>query len=636
LTRRIGSGGAGDVFLAEGPAHGGAAGIAAVKVLRGEASDSTAIAIVRQVQAVAELHQAHVLPIYGAGEDGPTVYIAMAYAPGGSLGTTIATDHGIQVRLPLGAGVVARLVNQVARALQTLHQQGAVHGDLKPSNLFVRTAANGGPIAAVADFGQTIVMRAATKAATTGTAWAAEALRCAAPEQLHGEDLPASDQYALATIAYLLLTGRYPFTADAPHLADAILHTAPVSPARWHPGLGPRAEAALLRALAKTPAARFPDIATFARALDDGLAASQSAVSDITQEFSALAGGALTTNPARPTASPPHTTPRDAAGSATGSSQHQPPVQPASPNGWSGAARPAGSPRAPSTARPAGLTGQGPRQEGAVTMRRRGLTPRQRLLALVMGLVIVGLAIGGGLGLTSLLSGVGPEGRLPNFGGLNYAPTVTANANAAAKAAAMAQVAQSRLASVLAARPVFGDSLSANTQHWPVDNKNSFFGADGRLHLYNHDANAVLSVNQPVDAPTNYAVSVNLAFLHGGASDLAGLRLRVTPVDNGHYAHYTVLISPDGRYEIWRYDGARWTVLDFGYTQAIQRGLGQSNTLTVLAERGALWIFVNQRFISTVADAGGSAQSATTMGPTVAYAGTEVGFSHYAVYPDGA
>jgi hypothetical protein len=77
-------------------------------------------------------------------------------------------------------------------------------------------------------------------------------------------------------------------------------------------------------------------------------------------------------------------------------------------------------------------------------------------------------------------------------------------------------------------------------------------------------------------------------------------------------------------------------VLDFGYTQAIQRGLGQSNTLTVLAERGALWIFVNQRFISTVADAGGSAQSATTMGPTVAYAGTEVGFSHYAVYPDGA
>jgi hypothetical protein len=63
LARRLGGGGVGDVYLATGPTQDGAPGTAAVKVLRGDARDARTRDIARQVQAVAQAHQSHTLPI---------------------------------------------------------------------------------------------------------------------------------------------------------------------------------------------------------------------------------------------------------------------------------------------------------------------------------------------------------------------------------------------------------------------------------------------------------------------------------------------------------------------------------------------------------------------------------------------
>lgn len=620
LTRLLGSGGAGEVYLADGPAYGEQPGIAAVKVLRGVATDPTAAAMLQQTQALARLHQPHVLPIYRADQQGATVYIAMTYAAGGSLGATIGGASERRVRLPLGAGVVARLVNQVARALQALHERGTVHGDIKPNNLFVRTTRQGGPMVAVADFGQSVVIRAAAQAAVTNKSWAAAALQCAAPEQLRGEDVPASDQYALATIAYLLLTGRFPFAGGAAALSEAIRSTPPMPPSRLDPALSTGAEAALLRALAKTPSARFPDVATFAQALDDGLAASRSALTGVTQEFSALGGGALGA------ALPDRTSAPQPTGAA------QPP--------YAGDARARAQGQVHSTAMPQRARPTGAPHTGDVGVSapqgRGGLSPRQRTAAVVGGVLVLALALAGGFGLTMLLKGPIAQGTLPNFSGLNYAPTTTPNAAALAKAAAIAHAAEAQLAAVTATKPVFTDSLTSNSQHWPVDNKSSFFAADGELHLYNHDVRSVLSLDQPGSVPDAFAVSVSLTFLHGSISDLAGLRVRVTPAGDGQFAHVTVLISPDGRYEIWSYSGSRWTVLDFGYTQTITRGFNQTNTLAVLAMGGAIHVFINSHYISTVADPGAATAGSNAMGPTVVYAGTEVAYAHYAVYAAGS
>jgi hypothetical protein len=629
LNRRLGGGGAGEVYLAEGPVHGGTPGLAAVKVLRGSAGDPLAREIASQAHAVAAQHQAHVLPIYHVGEEGGALYIAMAYAQAGSLGAVAQADGAGALSLPLSAGVVARLVNQVARALQPVHDRGLSHGDLKLENLFVRTAPSGGPMAAVADFGQAAVVGAAAAAAAAAppgeSDWVAYALRCAAPEQLTGPPVPASDQYALATIAYLLLTGRYPFAGDARSLGMAILREPPPPPTQFDPALAPEAEQVLLRALAKAPEARFPGIAAFARALDEALAAGQAASASVTQQFAALSG------PIRSVAAGGHSAaasqvPRSAMGPAAAATRA---TLSAGASGARRTARPAAGGPGASGVR-YGTQAPQPMRPGAPgAFLRRPLTPRQRLIAIAASVVTLAVLASCGLGLYTLLMPAAPRTSFPTFGGLDYAPTLTPNATQVALEQARAQAAQALLAAATHTPPVFSDSLADNSHNWPIDGKQTFF-AGGQLHVFNRTPEIVLSIDQPVTPPLDFVVSVDLTFLRASGSDLAGVRFRVTP-NAGHLDwHYTVLISPDGRYEFWRFkDG--WEFLDNGFTPTVKRGLGVTNTLTVLAHGDMFYVFINGQYVSTVQD-GALHSLPSAMGPTVIYSGSEVSFAHYTVY----
>jgi serine/threonine-protein kinase len=583
LARRLGSGGVGDVYLATGPTQGGAPGTVAVKVLRGSAQDARTRDIARQVQTVAQAHQSHTLPVYQVNEDSGTVYVAMAFANGGSLDQALAPTGGGQLTLPLPAGVVARLVTQVAQTLQAAHEHGVVHGDLKLSNLFVRTAPQGGPMAAVADFGQALAVQVAAQAAANDQAgWVERALLCAAPEQLSGQTVPASDQYALAAIAYYLLTGRYPFTGSGRTLGAAILNAQPVAPSRLEPSIPPATEAALLRALAKAPGERFPDVASFAQALTAGLASATAQGPGVSGQYALLAGGPVGGVAAR------------------------------SHPGASGAR-------------------SAPASSGAHPRAKQAFTDRQRVAALVAGVLVLALVVAGGIGLHALITGNAESGALPNFGGIDYAPTLTPNAAQVAQRHAVAQANEQLLASATSSQPVFSDSLAANTQHWAVDGKEVFFARDGTLHLFNQATRHVTTVNQPGTAPASFVVSCQMTFLRGAATDVAGLRVRITPSATGYDAHYTALISPEGHFEVWRFDGDSWSNLDAGYTDAIKRGLGQTNQLTVMGRGASLWIFINGHFVSQVGGVN-PRSGAAPAGLTVIYSGTEVAFSHYAVY----
>jgi tRNA A-37 threonylcarbamoyl transferase component Bud32 len=576
LTRRIGGGGVGEVYLASGPTHDGASGTAAVKILRGSALDSRTRDIARQVQAVAQAHQSHTLPVYQVNEDAGTIYVAMAFATGGSLDQAIGPLGRGQLALPLAPGVVARLVTQVAQTLQAAHEHGIVHGDLKLSNLFVRTAPQGGPMAAVADFGQSLAVQVAAQGGSDEPGWMERALLCAAPEQLSGQTVPASDQYALATIAYYLLTAHYPFSGGGRALGSAILNAQPTPPSQYDPAISPLAETALLRALSKSPAARFPDVAAFARSLEQGLAAATALGPGVSQQFSMLAGAP--------------------GGSYPGTSSVR-----AVP-GASGVRR--GLPR---------------------------LTAMQRLLTLVAGVLAVAMLIAGGVGLHALLTGNPVNGTLRNFGGIDFAPTITPNSAQVAERRAVAQANEQLLTLATSAAPVFSDSLASNTQGWVVDGKQAFFGNDKALHLFNQAVRQVDDVNQPGVAPANFVITCQMTFLRGASTDVAGLRVRITPTGTGYDAHYTALISPEGHYEVWRFDGNSWSNLDAGYSDAIKRGLGQTNQLTVMGRGTSLWVFVNGHFVSLVGGINSKAGAAPA-GLTVIYSGTEVAFSHYAVY----
>ncbi len=599
LTRLLGSGSAGEVYLAEGPAQGGASSQVALKVLRGNASDPTARDIARQAHAVSGLRQTHVLPVYAVGEDKQTIYVAMAFAPGGSMAANVRPDGTGQVQLPLGAGVVARLVTQLAKALHGVHLQGYVHGDLKLANLFVRTAPQGGPIAAVSDFGQAVVTSGAaaeaSRASTAEPPWIANALLCAAPEQLSGKPSPASDQYALAVIAYLLLTGQYPFDGDARALGAAILNAPPTPPSQIDPTVPLPAEAALMRGLAKAPEARFPDVSAFAQALSEGLAATAASSSGVTRQFAVLAAGAA------PGASGTRSVAPGAMGMprATG-------------------ALASSSPRLPSNAPQA-------------VAQRRSPSMRQRVAIAAACVVAAALLVGGTLGWRALTAAPGPRQSLPNFGGLDYAPTLTPNSTQAAQQRHTAQQAEALLAASTSGTPVFSDSLADNSHRWAVDGRQYFFGSDDRLHVLNRTPQSVANLDMPGVAPANFVVSVNMTFLRGNISDVAGLRVRVGTGPTGGTAHFTMLISPEGLYQVWRYDGTTWISLDYGYSQAIQRGLNQTNQLAVIARGTTFWMFVNGHYVTSVRDSTAQAVPGT-LGPTVIYAGTEVAYDHFAVY----
>ena len=158
----------------------------------------------------------------------------------------------------------ARIVRQLGSGMQHLHEHGLVHLDVKPSNVLLSRA--GEPI--LADFG---ISRDIDIQRTAGRVRGTPAYM--APEQCLLQPLsPATDQYALAIVAYVLLTGRLPFVGATPRdVLQQQVRRLPPPPSEVCPSMPRRVERVLVSGLAKQPQQRFPSVTAFAFALGQAI-----------------------------------------------------------------------------------------------------------------------------------------------------------------------------------------------------------------------------------------------------------------------------------------------------------------------------------------------------------------------------
>ena len=255
----IGQGGMGEIYRAEDELLGRTV---AVKVLakRFSADEALRGRFTREALAAARLSgEPNTVTIFDVGEHEGRPFIVMEYLRGGSLEDRLR-EHSAQ-----DPGRVLAWLDEAGAALDAAHDHGVVHRDVKPGNLLLA----GDGTVRVADFG---VASAAGLDSLTMTGTILGTAGYLAPEQARGEPTtPATDLYALAVVAFELLTGRRPFQADNP-TAEAAAHVhAEVPPVSEHGDLPRELDPVFRRAMAKDPADRYPSAADFVSALREAL-----------------------------------------------------------------------------------------------------------------------------------------------------------------------------------------------------------------------------------------------------------------------------------------------------------------------------------------------------------------------------
>lgn len=273
LRQLIGSGGMGDVYLAE---HQLLKRPCALKVIRpAKADDPKVLArFEREVQATAALSHWNTVEIfdYGRTEDG-TFYYVMEYLPGLSL-AELVERHG-----PLPAGRVIHLLRQTCDALSEAHAVGLIHRDIKPGNIFAAQRGGVYDVAKLLDFGLAKplatggeAMQLTQDGAITGSPL------YMSPEQALGENEPCArgDIYSLGAVAYYLLSGHPPFEFDtAMKVLVAHAREEAVPPSQWRPDIPADLEQVVMRCLAKRPEDRYADAASLESALGECEAAGE-------------------------------------------------------------------------------------------------------------------------------------------------------------------------------------------------------------------------------------------------------------------------------------------------------------------------------------------------------------------------
>jgi serine/threonine-protein kinase len=262
IVRMLGRGGMGTVYLGEHPAIGSRV---AIKFLHDAmAADPEVVRrFYDEARAVNLIGHENIVAIYDLNLVPPArYYFVMEYLEGETLTARLAAGS-------VDPEVALDVLSQLCGALQCAHEHGVVHRDLKPDNVFLVTRGGKRHFVKLLDFGIAKLRDAAGSPGKTAAGLVVGTPEYMAPEQCDQGTIDArTDVYALGAMAYELVTGRLPFTGrSVPQLLLAHLHHQPPPPSAIAPGLDPRLEWAILKALQKDPRDRFADMASFSDAL---------------------------------------------------------------------------------------------------------------------------------------------------------------------------------------------------------------------------------------------------------------------------------------------------------------------------------------------------------------------------------
>ncbi len=221
----------------------------------------------REVEVVASLQHPHILPVYDFGEVNGIPFVVMAYLRGGTL-----SDY-IQHQGPLSLEEVARLIRQIAEALDFAHSKNIVHRDFKPSNVLLDEQRN----TYLADFGLAKVMEGSTH--LTGSMMLGTPMYMAPELAAMEPPTKAIDIYALGVTLFQMLTGRLPYETPTPAAAILAHVTQPIPTVLTvRADLPAKIQDVIDRAMAKSPVERFQTAGELLEALNDAAGLGSAAV----------------------------------------------------------------------------------------------------------------------------------------------------------------------------------------------------------------------------------------------------------------------------------------------------------------------------------------------------------------------
>ena len=258
----LGAGGMGQIYRARRVRLGD--DVAIKMLLSPDADVEARERFLRESRAAAQLRHPNIVAILDFDVDAEgRPFLVMELLSGPSL------REEIDIGGAVGVAKAVEVLSVAGSALQLAHDTGLTHRDLKPANIVAHRYGSGDRVYKVIDFGLVSVKAPADATRLTLPFTFLGTIAYAAPEQLAGEVVgPAADQYALAVVAYEMLTGKRPFDAVEPlTLAQQVLAggAAPASSVR--PALPPGVDAVLARGLSRAPGDRWPSMAAFVDAL---------------------------------------------------------------------------------------------------------------------------------------------------------------------------------------------------------------------------------------------------------------------------------------------------------------------------------------------------------------------------------
>lgn len=241
----------------------------------------------QEIQVSAGLSHPYILPLLDSGQADGLLYYVMPFVEGENLSERLDREPQLPIEEAL------RIADEMAEALGHAHAFNIVHRDVKPSNILLTHEH-----ALLADFGVAFAIGRGADAdqRLTGTGLIIGTPAYMSPQQSlpDGRIDGASDQYSLACVIYEMLAGRSPFAAPSPDavLRSHVMDTPPRIRTR-RPDVPVAVEAALARALSKSPDERFPSMEAFAAALRVPATGAASTVASPGPRKALVAGGVL-------------------------------------------------------------------------------------------------------------------------------------------------------------------------------------------------------------------------------------------------------------------------------------------------------------------------------------------------------